>query len=81
MASMRSCLLCVACYPAWAWQTFTPSAFTIQRMVGQLGFATEVEWQYSGDDGERVARNPLDPDQPARTVEAPRARPQTAASN
>ena len=66
---MRACLslLCIA--PAWAWQTFTPSAFTIQRIVGQLGFATEVEWQYYSD-GEKRNRNPLDPNQPSRTVEA-----------
>ena len=51
--------------PAAALQLFTASAFTIQRQVGQLGFATEVEWQYYGG-----KRNPLDPDQPARTVEA-----------
>ena len=38
-------------------------------MVGQLGFATEVEWQYYRD-GAKSTRNPLDPEQPARTVEA-----------
>ena len=68
---MHRLLLCAATAPAAfaAWQTFTPSAFTIQRMVGQLGFATEVEWQYY-EDGEKKNRNPLDPNQPARTVEA-----------
>ena len=50
---------------AHAFQVFTPSAFTIQRQVGQLGFATEVEWEYYGG-----PRNPLDPEMPARTVEA-----------
>ena len=62
-------LLCICIAPTWAWQTFTPSAFTIQRIVGQLGFATEVEWQYYSD-GEKRNRNPLDPNQPSRTVEA-----------
>ena len=66
---MRLWWLCLACAPTWAWQTFTPSAFTIQRIVGQLGFATEVEWQYYAD-GEKRNRNPLDPNQPSRTVEA-----------
>ena len=46
-------------------RVFTPSAFVIRRQVGQLGFATETEWQYYGG-----TRNPLDPSQPARTVEA-----------
>ena len=70
-ATLQRCLLllCVACAPTWAWQTFTPAAFTIQRIVGQLGFATEVEWQYYAD-GEKKNRNPLDPNQPSRTVEA-----------
>jgi hypothetical protein len=48
-----------------ALQVFSPSAFSIRRQVGQLGFATETEWQYYGG-----RRNPLDPSQPARTVEA-----------
>ncbi|KAL1512272.1 hypothetical protein AB1Y20_005534 [Prymnesium parvum] len=48
-----------------ALQLFSPSSFTIRRQVGQLGFATETEWQYYGG-----PRNPLDPSQPARTVEA-----------
>lgn len=43
---------------------FSPSQFTIRRQVGQLGFATETEWQYY------APRNPLDPSQPTRTVEA-----------
>ena len=68
--AMHVCLLWLLCIaPTWAWQTFTPSAFTIQRIVGQLGFATEVEWQYYSD-GEKRNRNPLDPNQPSRTVEA-----------
>jgi len=61
----RRCLLLLSVAYARCLQVFTPSAFTIQRQVGQLGFATEVEWQYYGG-----KRNPLDPDQPARTVEA-----------
>ena len=44
---------------------FTPSAFLIRRQIGQLGFATETEWQYFGG-----RPNPLDPSQPKRTVEA-----------
>ena len=55
---MHRLLLYAATAPAAfaAWQTFTPSAFTIQRMVGQLGFATEVEWQYY-EDGEKKKEN------------------------
>ena len=44
---------------------FTPAAFVIRRQVGQLGFATETEWDYFGGE-----RNPLDPNQPQRTVES-----------
>lgn len=46
-------------------RVFRPSSITIRRQVGQLGFATETEWQYAGG-----KRNPLDPSQPSRTVEA-----------
>jgi len=45
-------------------RTFVPSAFVMKRQVGQLGVATETEWQYYG------GHNPLDPSQPTRTVEA-----------
>lgn len=58
-----------ACPICAALRTFTPAAFLIKRQIGQLGFATEVEWQYSRD-GAAVAPNPLDPAQPKRTVEA-----------
>ena len=40
-----------------AMRSFVPSAFLIRRQVGQLGFATETEWQYGG----RAPSNPLDP--------------------
>ena len=65
--SSRIALLLAAAPIATPFQfrKFTPSAFTIKRQVGQLGFATEVEWEYKGG-----PRNPLDPEQPARTVEA-----------
>jgi len=46
-------------------QRFSPSAFTIRRQVGQLGFSTETEWQYYDR-----KRNPLDPSMPSRSVEA-----------
>ena len=49
-----------------ALRTFTPAAFLIRRQVGQLGFATETEWQYGGE----TPRNPLDPSTPKRTVTA-----------
>ena len=49
-----------------AMRSFTPSAFLIKRQVGQLGFATETEWQYGGE----APRNPFDPDTPKRTIEA-----------
>lgn len=45
-------------------RTFVPGEITIRRQVGSIGFATETEWQYEG------RRNPLDPSQPARTLEA-----------
>lgn len=48
---------------------FTPGAFVIRRQVGQMGFATETEWQYSRD-GTPVKPNPLDASQPKRTTEA-----------
>eukprot|EP00967_Tisochrysis_lutea_P052913 scaffold65650_cov33-Tisochrysis_lutea.AAC.4 len=48
-----------------ALRIFRPSSITIRRQVGQLGFATETEWQYYGG-----RRNPLDSSTPARTVEA-----------
>lgn len=64
-ASCRIALLLGMMETVSTFRAFTPSAFTIQRQVGQLGFATEVEWQYYGGQ-----RNPLDPQQPARTVEA-----------
>lgn len=47
-----------------ALQVFTPADFVIRRQVGQLGVATETEWQYYGG-----ARNKLDASQPSRTVE------------
>mmetsp|Transcript_4582 Transcript_4582/g.9970 ORF Transcript_4582/g.9970 Transcript_4582/m.9970 type:complete len:398 (+) Transcript_4582:349-1542(+) len=46
-------------------RVFAPSDFAIKRQIGQLGFATETEWQYYGG-----KRNPLDPNMPTRTVEA-----------
>ena len=45
--------------------TFPPSAFTIRRLLGQLYFTTETEWEYNGE-----AAPPLDPSKPKRTVEA-----------
>ena len=45
--------------------SFQPGAFMIRRQCGQLGFATETEWQYGGK-----SPNPLDPTTPKRTVEA-----------
>ena len=50
---------------AAALQTFSAGAITIRRQLGQLGFATETEWDYFGGE-----RNPLDQSQPARTVES-----------
>ena len=50
---------------AAALQLFTPGAITVRRQLGQLGFATETEWDYFGGE-----RNPLDPNQPQRTVES-----------
>ena len=49
--------------------TYAPGAFVIRRQIGQLGFATEIEWQYNRD-GTPVKPNPLDPLQPKRTIEA-----------
>jgi len=51
--------------PSYSLRVFTPSDFAIKRQIGQLGFATETEWQYYGG-----SRNPLNPDTPARTVQA-----------
>lgn len=53
------------CGTAAALQVFKPAEFVIRRQVGQLGVATETEWQYYGGQ-----RNKLDASQPSRTVEA-----------
>ena len=61
-------LAIVVSLPA-ALETFSPGEFVIRRQIGQLGFATETEWQYNRG-GVPVRPNPLDPTQPKRTVEA-----------
>ena len=63
---MTWCWLSAFVRPTYSLLTFTPGAFVIRRQVGQLGFATETEWQYDG----QAPRNPLDPSTPKRTIEA-----------
>lgn len=50
---------------------FVPGAFIIRRLIGQVGFIEETEWQYSAGDEisgyESITPNPLDPSQPKRT--------------
>ena len=61
----------LACFStiALGLQVFAPGAFIIRRQIGQLGFATETEWEYKRD-GAPVPANPLDPSMVKRTTEA-----------
>jgi len=42
---------------------FSPGDFEILRAVGEMGFATITDWEYY------TPRNPLDPNQPSRTIQ------------